>query len=199
MHRFRQLLNRRLLQQSQCSLPSQCSGLCFPLQQWLPLQRDLSISCPSLYSSNFNSGSGGNRPGGGGDGSNNDGDGRSQGPSAAYNTISDILNVTTKTREEDSWVDKRASNDLSNIDETEDNEKKLSESIDPRPVLNYASGPGGTTKSGVIMGIETSCDDTGVAVVNTEKQILGEGNINKSICILILSVRELGFVAQSTI
>ena len=29
-------------------------------------------------------------------------------------------------------------------------------------------------KPGVILGIETSCDDTGVAIVNHEKRILGE-------------------------
>lgn len=30
------------------------------------------------------------------------------------------------------------------------------------------------SKSKVVLGIETSCDDTGAAVVNTEGQILGE-------------------------
>lgn len=187
MHRFRQLINRRLLQQSQISLPTGPIS-CGPqhyLSQWLPLQRDLSISCPSLLNSSSKHGMNSNLPGGGGGNGRRDGDEGDQtsnSSSAAYNTISDILNVTTKSRQDDSWVDKRASNDLSSINK-DGSEQSLAEGEgankkeggdDPRPVLNYATGPGGTTKSGIVLGIETSCDDTGVAVVNTDRQILGE-------------------------
>jgi hypothetical protein len=159
MQRFRYLLNRRVLQQSQSPLPTYKGS--FQLQNWLPLQRELSISCPALSNSDL--------PGGGdrGDGNSND--------SPAYDTISDILNVTTKSRDDVQWQDRRASNDLSSINQDENAAKKDGEGKDdPRPIITYASGPGGSTQSGVILGIETSCDDTGVAVVNTDKQVLGE-------------------------
>lgn len=61
-----------------------------------------------------------------------------------------------------------------------------SSSSTPKPVLRsvdddllllkrkYSVAKSTGYRPGIILGIETSCDDTGVAVVNHEKQILGE-------------------------
>lgn len=88
MHRFRNLLNRNLFQSP------------FPLsrhqlqQQWVPLERYLSLSCPALSDddSKRKSDSNGRPPPA-------EGNGDTSSTSTAYNTISDILNVTTKARD----------------------------------------------------------------------------------------------------
>ena len=39
---------------------------------------------------------------------------------------------------------------------------------------DYHSGGSDGKKPGIILGIETSCDDTGAAVVTTDRRVLGE-------------------------
>ena len=43
-----------------------------------------------------------------------------------------------------------------------------------RQPIRRLSGSDDGKRSGIILGIETSCDDTGVAVVTTERKVLGE-------------------------
>jgi len=172
MQRFGQLLSKQLFQQPQ--FPPSSARLRYAHNRVLLLQRQLSLSCPSL--SNPNDPADGNgKPGAPG--------GESiVSTSPAYSTISDILNVTTKARDDGWGEENRTANDrvdyekAGNEDGTQSggDTSNPSKNVDPTPVINYATGPGGTTKSGVILGIETSFDDTGIAVVNTEKQILGE-------------------------
>lgn len=46
-----------------------------------------------------------------------------------------------------------------------------------RPSRSLSSSPVSSPinfKKGIILGIETSCDDTGIAIVNQEREVLGE-------------------------
>jgi hypothetical protein len=174
MQRFGHLLSKQLFQQPQ--FPPSSSRLRYHQSRLLQLQRQLSLSCPAL---NASSSSNSNDPNDNGDKKKPSSSGAPDITSASstdYSTISDILNVTTKAREEVQWEDHRSANDRVGFNNTAEDGagQARGSSFSPEAVINYASGPGGTTRSGVILGIETSCDDTGVAVVNTDKQILGE-------------------------
>lgn len=67
----------------------------------------------------------------------------------SYKSISEILNVTTSGKEDSSST-----------------EEIISDRIKEAQSSAHFSGPGGVTKSGVILGIETSADDTGKMQIN---------------------------------
>ncbi|CAL8096261.1 unnamed protein product [Orchesella dallaii] len=79
------------------------------------------------------------------------------GSDSSYKSISEILNVTSSGKQDSP----------EEIVTEYDRVREIQSST-------HHSGPGGITKTGVILGIETSADDTGAAVVTTEKKILGE-------------------------